>query len=80
MKSESNGPRLDISYAGQQQGSENFPVTETFAYSMADFFEQALARGLFQEANQFFGVRIEPNGFFVDSCFGGGNRWQPAQI
>src|SRR5712691_123537 len=67
MEFETNRPRLDISYAGQQQGSEDFPVTETFAYSMADFFEQTLARGLFQEANQFFGVRIEPNGFLVES-------------
>ncbi len=74
MKLEPDRPRLDVPHPGQQQGREHFAVGQPATNPRGDFLEHPLARRIFQQADERFDLRVQPNQLRLQLRFGGGDR------
>ncbi len=64
---------LDVAHAGEKEGGEDLPVGEALVDAGGDFLQNALARGVFEEADDGFDVRVEADHLRVERGFGGGD-------
>lgn len=73
------GARLDVPHPGQKQGGEKLLVTETLVYASADNLQQPFTRGVFQQADQWFHVRLQRDRTGGQPRLGGRNPRQAGQ-
>ena len=71
VKFEANGSRLDVAHTGEQQGGEQIAIAQAAFYSRGNFFQQPLARGVFEEADEWFNFGIESDDVRFQFGFGG---------
>jgi hypothetical protein len=76
VKFETDWTRLDVADAGQKERREYFLVGRAAVDALGDFFEDAFARGVFEQAHERLDVGMKTNDVFGNSCFGGGDGRQ----
>lgn len=69
VKFKTHGTRLNISHASQEKGGEDFAIGQTAMDAGSDFFEQTVARRVFEEADERLDVGVELDGFGIEFGF-----------
>lgn len=76
VKFEADGPGLDIPNAGEEQCAHELAVGETVLNPMGDGFNDPIARGVFEQLDQWFDGRFESDGIGGQLNVGGAEAWE----
>src|SRR5882724_4557082 len=76
MKFEPDRARLNIPDPCEQEGRQQFTISKAVVDAGSDFFEQFVARSVFEETDEWLEVGVELDDSRVEPRFLGGNAGQ----